>query len=135
MRIAYLINQYPKVSHTFIRREIFAIERQGHHIMRIALRGWKLDLVDPEDQAERTRTQYVLQAGAAPLLQAMLRMIVKHPLLFMQALKLTWRMSRTSERPLPIHLIYLAEACRIVPWLRKAGVQHLTRISVRIRLK
>ena len=125
MRIAYLINQYPKVSHTFIRREIFAIERQGHHIMRIALRGWKLDLVDPEDQAERTRTQYVLQAGAAPLLQAMLRMIVKHPLLFMQALKLTWRMSRTSERPLPIHLIYLAEACRIVPWLRKAGVQHI----------
>ena len=27
MRIAYLINQYPKVSHSFIRREIFALVR------------------------------------------------------------------------------------------------------------
>ena len=28
-RIAYLVNQYPKVSHSFIRREILALERQG----------------------------------------------------------------------------------------------------------
>ena len=27
MRVAYLVNQYPKVSHTFIRREIGALER------------------------------------------------------------------------------------------------------------
>ena len=29
MRIAYLVNQYPKVSHIFIRREILALERRG----------------------------------------------------------------------------------------------------------
>ena len=40
MRIAYLINQYPKVSHSFIRREILALERQGFEIMRISIRGW-----------------------------------------------------------------------------------------------
>ena len=28
MRIAYFTNQYPKVSHTFIRREIRALERR-----------------------------------------------------------------------------------------------------------
>ena len=33
MHIAYLINQYPKVSHSFIRREILALERQGFEIM------------------------------------------------------------------------------------------------------
>ena len=38
-RIAYLINQYPKTSHTFIRREILALERQGFTILRIALQG------------------------------------------------------------------------------------------------
>jgi colanic acid/amylovoran biosynthesis glycosyltransferase len=26
IRVAYLINQYPKLSHTFIRREILALE-------------------------------------------------------------------------------------------------------------
>ena len=33
MRIAYLINQYPKVSHSFIRREILGVgaTRFRHH--------------------------------------------------------------------------------------------------------
>ena len=34
-------------------------------------------------------------------------------------------MSRSAERPLPVHLAYVAEACRIVPWLREAGVEHV----------
>ena len=34
-------------------------------------------------------------------------------------------MGRRAERPLFVHLIYLAEACRIESWLRKARVQHL----------
>src|SRR6185312_16066326 len=113
MRIAYLINQYPKVSHTFIRREILALERQGHEIDRIALRGWDGKLVDQEDEAERKRTRYVLQAGAIPLLFAFARMALVHPVRFARALRLAFNMSRKAERPLPIHLIYLAEACRI----------------------
>ena len=34
-------------------------------------------------------------------------------------------MSCRAERPLPVHLAYLAEACRIRLWLRTAGVEHL----------
>ena len=40
MRIAYLVNQYPWVSHSFIRREILALELLGIPDLRIALRGW-----------------------------------------------------------------------------------------------
>ena len=40
MRVAYLVNQYPKISHSFIRREIHALERLGLAIDRIAIRGW-----------------------------------------------------------------------------------------------
>ena len=43
----------------------------------------------------------------------------------MRALKLALRMSRTRGAAAPVHLIYLAEACRIEPWLQAAGVQHL----------
>ena len=43
----------------------------------------------------------------------------------LRALSLVWRMGRRAERPLHVHLIYLAEACRIVSWLGAAGVQHL----------
>ena len=62
-RIAYFINQYPKVSHSFVRREILALERQSFDILRIALRCWEGELVDAEDQQERMRTRYVYKRG------------------------------------------------------------------------
>ena len=52
MKIAYFVNQYPKVSHSFIRREILAVERQGLEVLRIALRGWDGPLPDEEDQPQ-----------------------------------------------------------------------------------
>ena len=125
MRIAYLINQYPKTSHTFIRREILALERTGFEIMRISLRGWDSDLVDPFDELERSKTRYVLRDGALSLILALLRTALFLPRPFAQALALTLRMGWRSERPLPIHLVYLAEACQIRLWLRKEQIEHL----------
>ena len=119
MRIAYLINQYPMVSHSFIRREILALERQGFEVMRISLRGWDRELVDPEDQRERKRTRYVLSEGTLSLMLAVMRMLFTRPVRFMRALALACRMGRRAERPLPVHFAYLAEACRIEPWLTR----------------
>ncbi|HEX8988535.1 MAG TPA: glycosyltransferase family 4 protein [Rhodocyclaceae bacterium] len=125
MRIAYLVNQYPKVSHAFIRREILALERQGNEVLRIALRGWDGDVVDVEDQAEQRCTRYVLQGGPLPLAAALAGACLRSPVRFAKALALAWRMGRRADRPLPYHLIYLAEACRMLPWLKQAGIEHL----------
>jgi len=95
--VAYLINQYPSVSHTFIRREIHALERRGLVVHRIALRGWDSPLVDERDLAERTRTRYVLQGGALALLLCMLRTALRSPALLWQTIRLAYRMSRSSE--------------------------------------
>jgi colanic acid/amylovoran biosynthesis glycosyltransferase len=125
MRIAYLINQYPKVTHTFIRREIAALERLGFEVVRIALRGWDSELADEEDRIERQRTRYVIRDGASALLMATMLNALTRPSRFLEAVKLVWRMSRRAERPLYVHFAYLAEACRIEPWLRAADVRHL----------
>lgn len=125
MRVAYLINQYPKVSHSFIRREILALERRGFEVVRIALRGWDGVLVDEEDQFERERTRYVLREGAPALLLALTRMLLTRPARLLRALEIAWRMARRADRPLPVHMVYLAEACRIEPWLREADIRHL----------
>ena len=83
MRVAYLINQYPKISHSFIRREIHALERQGFEITRIALRGWDAELADEDDRAERERTRYVLQDGRArPLAGCRCACWLRHPSAF-----------------------------------------------------
>jgi colanic acid/amylovoran biosynthesis glycosyltransferase len=106
-RVAYFVNQYPKVSHTFIRREIAALERQGVKVDRIALRGWDAEVKDAQDVTERERTQYVLQGSLAGLAAAGLWRLVRHPARAWAALGLAWRMARRAERPLPWHLVYL----------------------------
>ena len=125
MKIAYFVNQYPKVSHSFIRREILALERQGFEILRVALRGWDGALPDEEDRRERGRTRYVLRQGVSALLLPLLASLVRSPTRFFSALGLALRMSRQSDRPLPYHVIYFAEACRIVAWLTEFGAEHL----------
>jgi glycosyltransferase involved in cell wall biosynthesis len=125
MRIAYLVNRYPTVSHSFIRREILALERPGVEVMRIALREWKPELLDTENQLERERTRYVLSKGAIAFLMAVARMLLTRPVRLLRALVLALRMGYRGDRPLPVHLIYLAEACYIEHLLRVASVQHL----------
>ena len=123
--IAYLVNQYPGVSHSFIRREIQAIEALGHRVDRIAVRGWDAPLVDDGDVAEREKTRYLLKDGMGALAGATASRLVRHPGRVWAALRLAIRMSRNATRPWPYHLIYLAEACRLVNWLDASGARHL----------
>ena len=123
--VAYLVNQYPKVSHTFIRREMRALEQQGVSVARFALRGWDAEVTARADIEERARTRYVLEGGALPLVGAVVATIVRAPVRFVRALASALRMSRRSPRPWPYHLIYLAEAAWLCRQLRVAGVDHL----------
>lgn len=124
MKLAYLINQYPKVSHTFIRREIAALERRGATVCRYALRGWDAEVADPADRDEKARTHYLLRGGLLPLLVAMLAVACTRPRRWGAALRLAWRMSRLDHR-LPFHLAYLGEACALLRDLRGKGVEQL----------
>jgi colanic acid/amylovoran biosynthesis glycosyltransferase len=125
VKVAYLINVYPKVSHTFIRREILALEDQGIDVTRIALRGWNDHLTDDADHAERNRTRYVLKDGARGLIAALGRTLVGRPVALLRTLFLAWQIGWRAERPLLVHLVYVAEACRILTWLKNSKIEHL----------
>jgi colanic acid/amylovoran biosynthesis glycosyltransferase len=124
-RVAYLTNRYPAVSHSFIRREILALERRGVQVSRFASRGWNEPLPDPADQAESTKTRYLLRAGAAALAGAAAIALLRDPIALARALSLAMRCARRSERPWPVHLAYLAQACLLKQWLAQEGVDHV----------
>jgi len=124
-RVAYLVNQYPAVTHSFIRREILALERQGVEVQRIALRGWDIVLADPDDVRERERTRFVLREGALALLVAVFAAAIFRPGTFMAGLRLATGMSARSDRQLIYHWIYLAEACVVARWMRAATLRHV----------
>jgi colanic acid/amylovoran biosynthesis glycosyltransferase len=125
LKIAYLINQYPKISHTFIRREIVALERHGLDVQRFALRGWDEETINAEDEEEKRRTRYVLQDGLGPLLGAMFKTICTQPVRFLSALALAIKVGWRADRALPYHFVYFAEACRTRLWLKASGASHV----------
>jgi glycosyltransferase involved in cell wall biosynthesis len=124
-RVAYLVNHYPKVSHSFIRREIQALERRGIEIERYAVRGWEGATPDPIDADERTKTRYLLREGVGALFGPMLRRLAAAPARFWSTLGLALRLAYRADRPLPYHLVYFAEACLLCEWLQASGAQHL----------
>jgi colanic acid/amylovoran biosynthesis glycosyltransferase len=121
--IVYLVNQYPAVSHTFIRREILALEGLGFTIDRVALRRGQ-GIVDPVDQAEERKTTYLLKSKLALLKSAMMGAFAR-PLGFCKALGLAARMCWRSDRGPDKHLIYLIEACALARHIQHCGARHL----------
>ena len=63
-RIAYLTSMYPAVSHTFIRREIAALESLGYEVERFSIRDPRTaELIDEADVRERQVTRILLRGG------------------------------------------------------------------------
>jgi colanic acid/amylovoran biosynthesis glycosyltransferase len=124
LSVCYLINQYPKISHTFIRREIQAVEQHGVRVFRVAVRGWDAEIVDGDDQLERDKTTFILSGGLSGLIAASLRVGVRRPRRVLRALGTALVMGFRSTRPL-VNLVYLMEACVLVGMLERKGIRHI----------
>ena len=124
MRIAYFTNRYPAVSHTFIRREIRALEALGISIVRFAIKPGT-DLVDDEDRAEVTRTRFVFQTSIAELLHCCGTTLLTRPFAVISAISQAFRLGWGSESGILRHLAYVVEGAMLAKWCLREGVQHI----------
>lgn len=124
-RIAYLTNQYPKVSHSFIRREIEAMESAGCTICRFSIRPCPDNLVDPRDKRELTQTRVILDIGVPGLLAGLARLAFTRPIRLLKATSLAVRMGHGSDRGVLRHLAYVVEACVLLRWIEMEQANHL----------
>jgi colanic acid/amylovoran biosynthesis glycosyltransferase len=125
MAIAYLVNQHPKFSQSFIRREILALETLGTPITRFSVRSGENLIVDQADREEFNKTSVILAVGATGLAKAVLSSIAIRPKKFVDALKLAIQTGLKSDRGLLLNLIYLAEAAVLYQWLKRDKIKHL----------
>lgn len=125
MHVAYLVNLYPKVSHSFIRREIAGLESSGVRVSRYSMRQMTDELVDPADQAEALKTQTILNIGLVALFLHLIGMAFRRPLVWLKCLKTTLALWIASDVIFPRHLAYMAEACVLFNWTRRDGVDHI----------
>jgi len=124
-RVAYLVNQYPMTSHTFIRREIAALASLGITVRRFSMRPTREPLADPADERELGVTRPLLAAGIPGLVGGLLWAAVTRPGRLTNALRLALRVGLRSDRGVMLHLAYLAEACVLARWLAEDPADHL----------
>ena len=97
LKIAFLINTYPRASHSFIRREVQALERTGIAVHRFAMRSDRAGLKDPADLAEDDRTEHVLAQPKAALLRGAFAVMLARPGQALSALRLALRLGRAGQ--------------------------------------
>jgi colanic acid/amylovoran biosynthesis glycosyltransferase len=124
LKLGYLINTYPRASHSFIRREVLALERLGWDVHRFAMRSAHAELVDPADIAEDARTEHVLKMGAWPVAKGAFGWMIRRPARAWHALRLAGRCGARANDRLR-HLIYLAEAAVIARRCYDLRIPHL----------
>ena len=125
MKIAYVLNTYPQPSQSFIRREICALESQGHEVIRLAMRRTTEPLMDKQDIAEAAKTEFVLAEGFGALAAAVARITRKDLAQAWEALKEAVSLGAVSEMGRARHLVYLAEAAYVAERCTAEGVTHV----------
>jgi colanic acid/amylovoran biosynthesis glycosyltransferase len=125
VRLAYLCNLYPAVSHSFIRREIEGVESAGHEVHRFSLRPQHGDLRDEADLAEVSRTETVLAQGVLALLASALWLLAIRPAKSASAMAAAWRLTSPGVRSKLRHAGYWLEAAWLVRRIKRLDIEHL----------
>lgn len=124
MKLAYLTNRYPAVSHTFIRDEIGEVERLGHPVTRFSVRPADSGLCDARDIAEAAKTRYVL-ADRLGIIRSVFRYAVRHPCRLVQCLTKAAGWGFCDASGVIKNIAYVIEAAYLSESCRHLGIEHV----------
>ena len=126
MRLAYLTAEYPKVSHTFVMREVEALRRLGAAIDTFTIRRTpEQGLLSDADREAARSTFAVLPVRWGRLAGAHLRTALRHPRRYAATLGLALRLSPVGLRARLWQLFYFAEAVLVADELRRRRIDHV----------
>jgi glycosyltransferase involved in cell wall biosynthesis len=125
-RIAYLCDQYPAISHTFILREVRELRALGVDVETISIRrSGQEHLLAEQDREEFGRTFAVLPLHVLALLTTHARAFAAHPGRYIATLRLAAALAQPGLRARLWQLFYLAEAGVVWSYCRCRGVRHV----------
>src|SRR5271170_3661104 len=125
--MAYLVSQYPGVTHTFILREILELRRLGFdiHVASIRAPDRPLEQLSPEEQQELRAAFYVKPERAAGILAVNLRVFFSWPARYLRAIFYALRLAGLNTRAALFNLAYLFEAAVVADWMRREDLTHV----------
>lgn len=93
VRIAYLLSQYPAVSHTFFLQEVLGLRRRGLHIETASINkpDRPVESLAPEEAIEAKGTRYIKSGQALQIARALLETTFFQPLVVVRGLGAVFR--------------------------------------------
>lgn len=126
MRIAYLISEYPAVSHTFIRREVLELRRRGFDVQCFSIRRPKNSETFSElDQLESKSTWYLLPASGPALCKVHFRALIENPVLYARVFRDAMVHRIAGGKGALWAVFHFVEAIYLAEEIRKRDVQRL----------
>jgi glycosyltransferase involved in cell wall biosynthesis len=126
LRIAYLVSQYPGVSHTFILREVLALRERGIAIETASINDPpRYDKMTQVEQREASNTFYVKRAGATGFLKGLIWTLLRHPAGVARGLFSAFGLGWADPSRLMFYLFYYAEAVVLARWVQQRSFSHL----------
>jgi len=126
LRLAYLVSEYPGISHTFIFREIQALRELGHEVHTASIRRpAHLEKMTPAEKEEAAATLYIKDTSLWQVIRTHWRLFWRRPWPYLQMLAASRRYSRRGPRNLLKCLAYFAEAGILLEWLQVRDIHHV----------
>jgi colanic acid/amylovoran biosynthesis glycosyltransferase len=127
IRIAYLVSEYPAISHTFILREVQRLRGANFEIHTASINPMDraLGSMTVEEQAEAAATFYVKREGIRGALKAHSKALLNSPRSYFMGLRFALGLGGTDLRRLALAVCYFVEAVILGRWMESRGLRHL----------
>jgi len=126
-KLAYLISQYPAISHTFILREVLTLRQRGFDIRVASVNppDRPPDQLTDAERHEADQTWYLKPQGVRGALGALLTTFIRRLIAVLLGLKQALRLGGTDAKRILFYLAYWVEAIMIGAWMRREAASHL----------
>ena len=127
VRIAYLLSQYPAISHTFFLHEVLGLRARGLHIETASINApdRALDQLPANEAAEARTTQYIKQGSKLGMLRTVAGVALTRPGVLLRGIKAVLGIEALTVRHRGFWLFYLLEAILVGAWMQERRLNHL----------
>ena len=127
VRLAYLVSEYPAISHTFILREVRRLRALNFDVQVASINSPRQPggEMAADDRDEAATTLYIKKAGLLGAALAHLRAIGQRPAAYLRGLIFALSLGGTDLRQLPYSIFYLTEALILGNWMESRNLPHV----------
>lgn len=125
--MAYLLSQYPAISHTFFLNEVLGLRTRGLQIETASINrpDRSIDSLPPAEALEARATMYVKSGDPVATAFKLLRIALANPAVLVRGIAGVVAIRNLTLRQRAFWLFYLAEAILIGDWMKQKNIRHL----------